>query len=58
MCDVVKNYAKEYAEEEVKLIAQKLFKSGVSFQIVQSSVVLPEKILKEIYEQVSSAQCV
>lgn len=58
MCDVVKNYAKEYAEEEVKLIAQKLFKSGVSFQIVQSSVDLPEKILKEIYEQVSSAQCV
>ena len=58
MCDVVKKYAKEYAEEEVKMVAQKLFKNGVSFEIVQESVDLPEQILKEIYEEISSKQCV
>lgn len=60
MCDVVKNYAKEYAkeciEEKEKTTAQKLFKSGVDFQIVQSAVDLSETILREIYEDVTNAK--
>lgn len=52
MCDIVKKYAKDCVEEETKLIAQKLFKKGVAFQIVQSSVDLSEEILREIYNEV------
>lgn len=60
MCDVVKNYAKEYAQERIeekeKTTAQKLFKSGVDFQIVQSAVDLSESILRKIYEDVTNAK--
>ena len=58
MCDIVKNYAKEYAkecvEEEAKISARKFFENGVAFQVVQSAINLPEDILKEIYEEVTA----
>lgn len=60
MCDIVRNYAEEYAkecaEEEAKNAAAKLFDSGVAFQIVKSALNLPEDILKEIYEEVNSGR--
>lgn len=66
MCDVVKNYAREYAkeyakeqiEEKEKVTARKLFKSGVTFQIVQSAVDLSEEILREIYNEVVESSLV
>lgn len=56
MSDIVKNYAKEYAEEAAKNTARKLFEGGVIFSIVQSAVNLPEAILINIYEEVTSCE--
>lgn len=38
MCELVENYAREVAQEEVKETVKKLFEKGVDFDIVYGSV--------------------
>ena len=52
MCDLVEQYAKEYAEERVKESALRLFQNGVSYELVRASIPsLSDEDLQEIYRE-------
>lgn len=53
MCELVENYAKEYAVEKDKLTAKELFINGANFEIVKKSLKdIPEEELLVIYNEV------
>ena len=56
MCDLVENYAKEYAEEAVKQAekdnALRLFQNGVDYGLVRASITsLSDEELQKIYQE-------
>ena len=52
MCDLVEQYAKEYAEERAKESALRLFQNGVSYELVRASIPsLSDEDLQAIYRE-------
>ncbi len=54
MCDLVENYAKNYAEKNAIDNAMKLFENGVSYEVVRASITsLSDEQLQELYRKVT-----
>ena len=53
MCEVVENYAKEYAKEQAEIIAKNFFENGASFDMVRRGIeTLTDEELLVIYNSV------
>ena len=57
MCDIVENYAKEYAREKEKETTRKLFENGATFELVRAAIdSLSSEELKTIYDEVQKQE--
>ena len=58
MCEIVENFAKEYAIECAKETAKGLFENGVDYETVRKTVrQIPEEVLQMIYKEVVKEHC-